>query len=98
MNQVLRVEILGGSFASVDGAEYASVYIGQNADADSTNAKGIEVMKLACAPEVYRALPANGYPLQVELETKLKKAAGGKLGQYCIRATPMPKQAAKAAP
>ena len=97
MNQKMRVEILGSSFASVDGAEYASVYVGQQAEVDSATAKGIEVMKMTCTPEVYRSLPVNGYPLQVELETKLKKVAGGKLGQVCVAALVVPKQPVKAA-
>jgi len=96
MNQKMRVELLGTSFASVDGAEYASVYVGQEAEKDSTTAKGIEVMKMTCTPDVFRSLPAAGYPLQVELETKLKKVAGGKLGQVCIAALVVPKAAVKA--
>lgn len=96
MNQKMRVEILGSSFASVDGAEYASVYVGQEAEKGSQTAKGIEVMKMSCTPDVYRSLPDSGYPLQVELETKLKKVAGGKLGQVCVAAVVVPKAVAKA--
>ena len=87
MNQQLQVELLGSSYVSVDGAEYASIFIGQPAEEGSQNAKGIEVMKLSCDPDVFRSLPTVGYPLQVNLEVKLKKAAGGKLGQHCVKAT-----------
>jgi hypothetical protein len=95
MNQQMQVELLGSSYVSVDGAEYASIFIGQQAEEGSANAKGIEVMKVSCDPDVFRSLPVNGYPLQVNLEMKLKKAAGGKLGQHCVKAIPA-RQVAKA--
>lgn len=99
MNQVLRVEVLGASFAAVDGQEFASLFVGQQAEPGQSNAKGIEVMKLSCDVEVYRALDPNpnAYPMQVELHTRLKKAAGGKLGQHCVKALPVPKTPAKVA-
>jgi hypothetical protein len=84
MDQVLNVQILGTSYAAVDGAEYASVYIGQEAEQGSATAKGIEVLKLGCTPEVFRQLPPAGYPLNVQLTTKLRKAAGGKMGQVAV--------------
>lgn len=88
-NQQMQVEVLGTSYVSVDGAEYASLFLGQQAEEGSANAKGIEVMKVGCDPEVFRSLPSIGYPMQVNLEMKLKKAAGGKLGQHCVKATPV---------
>lgn len=87
MNQQMQVELLGSSYVSVDGAEYASIFIGQQAEEGSANAKGIEVMKVSCDPDVFRSLPSSGYPVVVNLEMKLKKAAGGKLGQHCVKAS-----------
>jgi hypothetical protein len=97
--QQMTVEVLGASYSSVDGNEYASLFVGQKAESGSQNAKGVEVMKLSCDPEVFRALDGdpNGYPVVMELHTKLRKAAGGKMGQFCVKALPRPRQPAKQA-
>ena len=99
MNQVLRVDLLGASYAAVDGQEFSSLFVGQQAEPGQANAKGIEVMKLSCDTDVFRSLDANpgAYPMQVELHVRLKKAAGGKLGQHCVRAIAVPKTPAKGA-
>lgn len=84
MNQVMTVDLYGASIADVDGNKYVSLYVGQQViDEKEENAKGIIVMKLPCDPDVYESLRFPKYPVQVELQTRLKKAAGGRLGQHC---------------
>lgn len=84
MNQVIVADLYGASIADVDGTKYASLYVGQAVvDEKEEKAKGIVMMKLPCDPEVYDTLRAPKYPVQVELQTRLKKAAGGRMGQHC---------------
>lgn len=84
MNQTMTVDLYGASIADVDGNKYVSLYVGQQViDEKEENAKGIIVMKLPCDPDVYESLRFPKYPVQVELQTRLKKAAGGRLGQHC---------------
>ncbi|MDO6748530.1 hypothetical protein [Gilvimarinus sp. 1_MG-2023] len=86
MNQVLTVELYGASLADVDGRQYASLYIGQKVeDEKEEGAKGIVVMKMPCDPEVYQTLNPPKYPAQVQAHVRLKKAAGGRLGQHCVK-------------
>jgi hypothetical protein len=84
MNQVMNVDLYGASLADVDGTKYASLYIGQRVvDEKEENAKGIVVMKMPCDPSVYDSLHISEYPAKVELHFRLKKAAGGRMGQHC---------------
>ena len=88
MNQTMVVDLYGASIADVDGTKYASLYVGQAVvDEKEEKAKGIVMMKLPCDPEVYDTLRAPKYPIQVELQTRLKKAAGGRMGQHCTAVT-----------
>ncbi|MDO3383850.1 hypothetical protein [Gilvimarinus algae] len=97
MNQVLNVELYGASMADVDGRQYASLYIGQKVeDEKEEGAKGIVIMKMPCDPDVYHALNAPKYPAQVQAHVRLKKAAGGKLGQHCVKIAPAPSAAPSA--
>ena len=104
MNQTMIVDLYGASIADVDGTKYASLYVGQAViDEKEEKAKGIVMMKLPCDPEVYDSLRAPKYPIQVELQTRLKKAAGGRMGQHCTAVTlrgqaqPTPNKAASPA-
>lgn len=98
MNQVMNVDLYGASLADVDGTKYVSLYIGQQViDEKEESAKGIVVMKLPCDPAVYDTLHFPKYPVQVELQCRLKKAAGGRLGQHCIAVKPLPTTTSKAA-
>lgn len=86
MNQVITVNLFGASLADVDGKQYASLYIGQEViDEKEEGAKGIIVMKLPCDPDVYHNLRLAKYPAHVDLHVRLKKAAGGRLGQHCVK-------------
>lgn len=86
MNQVMTVSLFGASLADVDGKQYASLYVGQEVvDEKEEGAKGIIVMKLPCDPDVYHNLKLAKYPAQVDLHVRLKKAAGGRLGQHCVK-------------
>lgn len=90
MNQVMNVELYGASLADVDGTKYVSLYVGQPViDEKEESAKGIVVMKLPCDPAVYDSLRFPKYPVQVELQCRLKKAAGGRLGQHCVSVKPL---------
>lgn len=90
MNQVMNVDLYGASLADVDGNKYVSLYIGQQViDEKEESAKGIVVMKLPCDPAVYDSLRFPKYPVQVELQCRLKKAAGGRLGQHCVSVKPL---------
>jgi hypothetical protein len=97
MNQVMNVDLYGASLADVDGTKYVSLYIGQQViDEKEESAKGIVVMKLPCDPAVYETLRFPKYPVQVELQCRLKKAAGGRLGQHCIAVKPLSTSTTKA--
>ena len=88
MNQTMTIDLYGASIADVDGTKYASLYVGQAVvDEKEEKAKGIVMMKLPCDPEVYDTLRAPSYPCKVELQTRLKKAAGGRMGQHCTAVT-----------
>ena len=85
LGQVLRVELYGATIARMDGATYASLFIGQPVvDEDAENAKGIVVMKLSCDESVYTELKSSVYPCNVDMHIRLKKAAQGKMGQHCF--------------
>ena len=86
MNQVMTVNLFGASLADVDGRQYASLYVGQEVvDEKEEGAKGVIVMKLPCDPDVYHALNLSKYPAQVDMHVRLKKAAGGRMGQHCVK-------------
>jgi hypothetical protein len=88
MNQTMTVDLYGASIADVEGKKYASLFVGQSVqDEKEENAKGIVVMKLPCDPEVYDALRISHYPSKVDLQVRLKKAAGGRMGQHCTGVT-----------
>lgn len=98
MNQTMTVDLYGASISDVDGKKYASLFVGQAVqDEKEENAKGIVVMKLPCDPEVYDSLKLNRYPATVDLHVRLKKAAGGRMGQHCtgvsVKAAPSPSAA-----
>lgn len=84
MNQVMNVDLYGASMADIDGNKYVSLFVGQAVvDEKEEGAKGIIIMKMPCDPDVYDSLRFPSYPVQVELSFRLKKAAGGRLGQHC---------------
>ncbi len=87
MNQVLKCELFGASIARMEGGQvYASLYIGQPVTNEKEeNAKGIVIMKLSCDEQVYEDLKSSNYPCPADLHVRLKKAAGGKLGQHCFK-------------
>lgn len=89
MNQQMQVDLYGASISNIEGATYAALYVGQAVvDEKEENAKGIVVMKIPCDPVVYESLKLSSYPAKVELEVRLKKAAGGRLGQHCVSCKP----------
>lgn len=90
-NQVMRVSILGGSLADVDGNQYASVYVGQRAEPGSNSARGVEVMKVTCDPDVFRGLnpDPSAFPVDVDMHIRLKRAGGGRMGQHCVQIVPV---------
>ena len=97
MNQVMNFDLYGASLADVDGRQYASLFVGQAVqDEKEESAKGIVIMKMSCDPEVYQSLNLSKYPASVEAHIRLKKAAGGKMGQHCVKV--VGKQAPAAAP
>lgn len=99
MNQTMVVDLYGASLADVDGTKYASLYVGQQViDEKAESAKGIVVMKLPCDPDVYESLRIAKYPSQVELQVRLKKAAGGRMGQHCTGVVPRSVAAQRAEP
>ncbi|MGN0922446.1 MAG: hypothetical protein ACI4NJ_12050 [Cellvibrio sp.] len=96
MNQTMTVDLYGASISDIEGKKYASLFVGQAVqDEKEENAKGIVVMKLPCDPEVYDTLKLPRYPATVDLHVRLKKAAGGRMGQHCTGVTV---KAAAAAP
>lgn len=95
MSASTQFMVLGASSVNVDGKVYSSIYLGQNAEEGSDSSKGVEIMKVGCDAEVFHSLPKQGYPLDCAVELQFKKAAGGKMGQHCVKATPV-RAAAKA--
>lgn len=97
-NQVMNFDLYGASFADIDGNQYVSLFVGQAVeDEQAENAKGIIIMKMSCDVDVYRSLDISKYPARVEAQVKLKKAAGGKMGQHCVKITPKQSSASPAA-
>lgn len=88
--QTMKVTLYGATFFAAERDQFVSVFIGQPAEVGSQSAKGIEVMKISCDPEVFQGLPADpsSFPMPVEMVVRLKRAGGGKLGQHCTRITP----------
>src|SRR5690606_22516792 len=87
IGQKLTVDLYGATIARMDGGQvFASLYVGQPVvNEQEEGAKGIVLMKLPCDEDVYNTLKAPAYPCPVELTVRLKKAAGGKMGQHCTR-------------
>ncbi|WP_331345988.1 hypothetical protein [Cellvibrio sp. UBA7661] len=84
MNQTMTVDLYGASIADMEGTKYVSLFLGQQVENEKEeNAKGIVIMKMPCDPDVYESLRFAKYPVQVELSYRLKKAAQGRLGQFC---------------
>lgn len=94
MKAVTQAQVIGVSSINVDGKVYSSIFLGQQAEQASTTAKGVEVMKVNCDLDVFNALPREGYPLMCDLELEFRKVGGGKMGQHCVKASPL--RAAKA--
>ena len=90
--QTLKVDLYGASIARMDGGQvYASLYVGQPVtDEDAENAKGIAIMKISCEEDVYNSLKANEYPCPVDLQVRLRRAGGGKMGQHCVKCDVVP--------
>lgn len=96
MKATTQTQLLGVSSINVDGKVYSSVFIAQSADLTSETSKGLEVMKVSCDADVFNALPRDAvYPMDCTVELEFRKAAGGKMGQHCVKATPV-KSLAKA--
>lgn len=87
LGQTLKCELFGASIARMDnGQVYASLYVGQPVvDEKEENAKGLLLMKISCDEQVYNDLNAKQYPCPVDVHIRLKRAAGGKMGQHCFR-------------
>lgn len=92
IGQVLKVELYGASIARMDGGQvYASLYVGQPViNEQEENAKGINIMKIGCDEDVYNSLKSSEYPVPVDLHVRLKRAAGGKMGQHCTQCVVLP--------
>lgn len=90
MNQQMNVQVYGGSIARMDGQAFASLYVGQHVEDEAEqNAKGIEIMKVSCDERVYEEMKSDKYPFDATISVRLKKAAGGKMGQHCIGIKPV---------
>lgn len=84
--QKMTVDLYGATIARMEGQTFASLFVGQPVlDEQEENAKGIVLMKLPCDEEVYNSLKSHAYPCPVVLTVRLKKAAGGKMGQHCVQ-------------
>ena len=89
MNQIITVDLYGASLADVECRQYASLYVGQSViNEKEESAKGIVVMKLPCDPDVYNQLRIALYPAKVDMHVRLKKAAGGRMGQHAVKVEP----------
>lgn len=96
MNQAINVEVYGATyFRSESGQTHCSLFCGQPFE-EGADGKGIELMKISCEETVYQNLNAPEYPVKCQLEIKLKKAAGGKMGQHCIGIKPLQVKQAQA--
>ncbi len=94
MKATVQTQVLGVSSVNIDGKVYSSIFIAQPADLASASSKGLEVMKVNCDQDVFNGLPRDGYPLDCNVDLEFRKAGGGKMGQHCVKASPV--RAAKA--
>lgn len=86
-DSTMTVELYGASyFKAEDNNEYVSLFLGQQVqDEKLENAKGINIMKMPADSGVYESLLFKSYPVLVDISFRLKKAAGGKLGQVATK-------------
>jgi hypothetical protein len=86
-DSTMTVELYGASyFKAEDNNEYVSLFLGQQVqDEKAENAKGINIMKMPADSGVYESLLFKSYPVLVDISFRLKKAAGGKLGQVATK-------------
>ena len=86
MNQNMTLSILGARRGSVDGNNYASVYVVQRAEDGDKDNVGMLPMKLSCDFNVLDALDPKQLPGEYECMVRLQPAAGGKVGMHLMSA------------
>lgn len=92
MNQEITVDVYGATYFRAEGGQtHCSLFCGQPFE-EGADGKGIELMKISCDESVYQNINAPAYPAKCQLSIKLKKAAGGKMGQHCIGVKSIPMQ------
>lgn len=98
--QKMQFDLYGATIARMDdGNVYASLYVGLPVvNEKEENAKGISILKLSCDEEVYNSLNAPAYPIPVEADIRLKRAAGGRMGQHCVQLRVVKPAAPQSAP
>lgn len=98
--QKMQFDLYGATIARLDdGAVYASLIVGLPVvDEKAENAKGINILKLSCDEDVYNSLKSPAYPVPVEADIRLRRAAGGRMGQHCVQLRVVRPAAPAAAP
>lgn len=101
IKQVINAQVLGARFVSVDGRNYASIFLVEENEGD--NDVGLVPLKLSVDPakflEVKTAIAESGpAPVSLSLETVMKPASGGGMKMEVVgvvKTNPTPAQRAK---
>lgn len=89
MEQVIKSTVLGIRRGSVDGNQYASIYILENADPDDVNSKGKMPLKMTCSHALLDRVNGNDLPGDFEIKVMMVPAAGGKVGMKAVDLVPL---------
>lgn len=82
MQQMIKVDVLGGRRVHVDGTTYSKLFLGQRED--DKNAIGVIPMTLSCEAEVIDQLRGRDLPAQLDVRVVLRMAGGGKTGMHAL--------------
>lgn len=102
MKQDLAVNLISAKYASVEGKDYLTLWVYQQADGSNKNVAGGEVMKLSANPELYpdfRKLfdGAKDVLVACDIVVELKTGAAMSTKLHVVGLKPAKNSAAKAA-
>lgn len=89
MKQQMIVTVYGAQMINVEGVRHDKIWVGQQvSDPKTQNAKGIDMMAIKCDPTVYDAMPNDGFPMQAEIETEIRRGSKNSMTQFCTSFRP----------
>ena len=78
MDNVMKVQVLGGKRYDMESGRFAAIYIAQPSNPDRKDTVGLEVMKVGCPYDLLDTFKGSELPGEFEVAFNLKMGGGGK--------------------